>query len=215
MPPLPEENRRLGPSVAMKPINPMRWHVRMVIDMVAVRCPACDQPIRGEDPDDLTENVKAHFMDMHDLESMISGRAPSNRPEAEERKAPGTSRPLYGEPPRKESDIAPGSERSPPMEPSRPVPGGGGPHGRIDRRERPFGGPSGLGMPPMGPLTGAIVEQGTAATKGLSGFDCPLCQEFIGGSDEEELTASFRDHLTSVHGNEPFVTKMVMKEKGR
>ncbi|GEM_PF-4214857 len=42
-------------------------------------------------------------------------------------------------------------------------------------------------------------------------FECPICLEEVRGSSEEEMSASFREHLLTTHKDEPFVTQLMEK----
>jgi predicted small metal-binding protein len=53
------------------------------------------------------------------------------------------------------------------------------------------------------------------AAAGGNMFECPMCREDIKGSNEEEMSSRFREHLTTTHKDEPFVTRLMEKVGSR
>jgi predicted small metal-binding protein len=111
-------------------------------------------------------------------------------------------------------------ERAPSRRRTRPTPGGGiGSGVKVDYKEKSFEAGDTQASTGMGKFESGIeTPEGTGAsedTRGISGFECPVCRQEISGSSEEEMSSQFREHLTTVHKDEPFVTQLMEKVGSR
>lgn len=118
--------------------------------IMAIRCPSCDEVVQGSNSEDLSRSIKTHFADAHNMDIEVEMNT-------------------------SDEGCGCGSE---PEGPGNEAAGGSG------QRER----------------SSSLDDQT---------FECPVCNRDIAGSDEDERTANFREHLSTTHKDEPFVTQMM------
>jgi predicted small metal-binding protein len=199
---------------------------------MAVRCPACSERVEGSSSQDLSSSIKSHFADVHkmdiDVEMNVSdegcGSGTGSSSGAGSSSRQGKEEFEGGADEMKEGSSAGGlgnpEERAPSRRPTSPIPGRGiGSGVKVDYKEKSFevgGTGAGTGMGEF--ESGTVTPEGTGAsedTRGISGFECPVCREEISGSSEEEMSARFREHLTTTHKDEPFVTRLMERVGSR
>jgi predicted small metal-binding protein len=197
--------------------------------MMAVRCPACSERVEGSSSKDLSSSIKSHFAEVHNMdidvemntsdegcgcgsETSSTGGASSSSGQSKEEFRGGADAMREG--PSSSGGLGNPEERAPSRKPSRPAPERGiGPGAKVDYKEKSFevggtGASTGMGEFE----SGTVTPEGTGAsedTRGISGFECPVCREEISGSSEEEMSSRFREHLTTTHKDEPFVTRLM------
>jgi len=187
--------------------------------MIAVRCPACNERVEGSSSRQLSASVRKHLSEVHRTSGgTTSGvAAPGTGASSPEEFRGGADG--FTESSRSGSTPSGPGQREP-RGPVNPTPGGGiAPGGKVDYKEKSFEvADSGLQMGMGRTETGIETPEGTGGsegTRGISGFDCPVCGNEIRGGSEEELSSSFTSHLVSAHRDEPFVTRLMERVGGR
>lgn len=184
--------------------------------MMAVRCPACNERVEGSNSQDLSQSIKTHFADIHkmdiDVEMNTSdegcGCGTESGSKSAESSTPGTRQEFSsGADAQTEGSDKPAGS---------PTMGRGlAPGGMVDSKEKSFEVGNTANQAGMGKFESGIeTPEGTGAdeeTRGIHMFECPMCREEIKGSNEKEMSSSFREHLTTTHKDEPFVTQLMEK----
>ena len=172
---------------------------------VSVECPVCSCKVEGRDEQDLSECVHVHFCEEHGMErspgresKIIAGGHTGYGSEIERggtraeprREAPSTSELQMQEGARKTE--APGSPRSTE---------GRAPEGMEMRKTTSSGG------------TGTTTS-GEYSLSEAYGVQCPGCEERVTGRSESETSERLREHMSTEHKNEPYMTRLLERLKG-
>ena len=166
--------------------------------IMVVECPVCSCRVEGRGESELSECVYVHFCEEHGMSSsegkVIAGGQTGYGSEIERG---GT---------RYESEPSSGSRSEAPSTTELMSQEG------VRRSEGTIGGREGrkVSSREYGPSSTSLEEYSLAEAYGVQ---CPGCQERISGSSENETSERLREHMTTEHGNEPYMTRLLERLK--
>lgn len=175
----------------------------------SVECPVCRCRVEGSDERELSRCVHVHFCEEHGMVSssereskVIAGgqtgygtdiEREGTRPEP--REAPSAS----------ELAMQEGSRRTGPAKRSR------GGRESMESRKQAREGMEGREMSSRGTASSSSEEYSLAEAYGVQ---CPGCQERVTGRTEGETSERLREHMTTEHRDEPYMTRLLERLKG-